>query len=69
MMSLLLNSAFTADDVDVLRGALDCWCAEKRIDIKSTEAQSAASAALDLFQSGHDTPDRLLIALRRRRAS
>jgi len=68
MMSLLLNSAFTADDVDVLRGALDCWCAEKRIDIKSTEAQFAASAALDLFQSGHDTRDRLLVAMRQHRA-
>ena len=68
MMSLLLNSAFTADDVDVLRGALDCWCAEKRIDIKSTEAQFAASAALDLFQSGHDTRDRLLDALRSHRS-
>lgn len=67
-MSLMLNSAFTADDVDVLRGALDCWCAEKRIDIKSAEAQFAASAALDLFQSGHDTSAKLLEALRRHRS-
>ena len=67
-MSLLLNSAFTADDVDILRGALDCWCAEKRIDIKSAEAQFAASTALDLFQSGYNTSDRLLIALRSHRS-
>ena len=67
-MSLLLNSAFTADDVDILRGALDRWCTEKRIDIKSAEAQSAASAALDLFQSGHDTRDGLLLAMRNHRA-
>lgn len=66
-MSLLLTSAFDADDVDVLRGALDCWCTEKRIDIKSTEAQFAASAALDLFQAGYNTADRLLIALRSHR--
>ncbi|WFR96210.1 hypothetical protein [Rhizobium tumorigenes] len=63
-MTLLLNSAFTTDDVDVLRGALDCWYAERRIDLKSTEAQFAAAAALDLFQSGYDTRDRLLVALR-----
>lgn len=67
-MSLLLNSAYTADDINVLRAALDCWCAEKRIDIRSSEAQFAASAALDLFQSGHDTRDSLLIALRSHRA-
>lgn len=67
-MSLLLNSAFTTDDVDVLRCVLDTWCAEKRIDIKSTEAQTAASAALDLFQSGHDTHDRLLVAMRSHRS-
>jgi hypothetical protein len=68
MMSLLLTSAYTADDVDVLRAALDRWCAEKRIDIRSSEAQFAASAALDLFQSGHDTRDSLLVALRSHRA-
>jgi hypothetical protein len=66
-MSLLINSAFTADDVDVLRGVLNSWCAEKRIDIKSSEAQFAASAALDLFQSGHTTSDRLMVALREHR--
>lgn len=63
-MTLFFNSALTTDDVDVMRGALDCWCSEKRIDIKSTQAQFAASAALDLFQSGHDTRDSLLCALR-----
>lgn len=67
-MSLLINSAFTADDVDILRAVLNSWCAEKRIDIKSSEAQFAASAALDLFQSGHNTSDRLLVALRGHRA-
>lgn len=67
-MSLLINSAFTADDVDVLRGVLNSWCTEKRIDIQSAEAQFAASAALDLFQSGHNTSDRLLVAMREHQA-
>lgn len=67
-MSFLINSAFTADDVDVLRTVVNCWCAEKRIDIKSTEAQFAASAALDLFQSGHTTSERLLVAMRAHQA-
>jgi hypothetical protein len=68
MMSFMLNSSFSPDDVDVLRGALDNWCVEKRLNIKSAEAQFAASAAIDLFQSGHNTSEKLLAALREHRA-
>lgn len=67
-MPFLYNSAFTSEDLDVLRGALDEWCTEKQIDIKSVEAQFAASAALDLYQSGHDDHQKLLAALRGRRS-
>lgn len=63
-MSLRYSSPFYPEDIDILRGALDRWCTEKRIDIKSTEAQIAASMALDLYQSGHDTSEKLLSALR-----
>jgi hypothetical protein len=63
-MSLLLNSSFSPEDLDVLRSTLDMWCTEKRLDIKSPEAQFAASAALDLYQSGHDSGEKLLMALR-----
>lgn len=63
-MSILVNSAFTSIDVEVLRNALNTWCAEKKVDIDSSEAQSAASVALDLFQSGHNTRDSLLTAMR-----
>ena len=66
-MSFLYNSTFTSEDLDVLRGALDAWCAEKRLDIKSVEARFAASAALDLYQSGYDDHDKLLSALRGRK--
>lgn len=64
-MSLRYSSPFYPEDIDILRGALDRWCAEKRVNIKSTEAQIAASMALDLYQSGHDTSEKLLVALRK----
>jgi len=67
-MPFLYNSAFTSEDLDVLRGALDAWCAEKHIDIRSVEAQLAASTALDLYHSGHDNRDKLLSALRGRKS-
>ncbi|MBB3608812.1 hypothetical protein [Rhizobium sp. BK602] len=63
-MSTTANSFFSPEDVTVLRGALDRWCLEKRIDIRSTEAQFAATAALGLFQSGYNTSEKLLMALR-----
>ncbi|WP_454848689.1 hypothetical protein [Rhizobium binxianense] len=66
-MSFLINSTFYPEDLDVLRGALDAWCAERHVDIKSVEAQSAASTALDLYQAGHNSPERLLLALRERK--
>ncbi|MGO4440489.1 hypothetical protein [Rhizobium sp. RAF56] len=63
-MSFLINAAFSPDDVDLLRGALNSWCRERRVDINSSEAQFAASAAIDLFQSGHTTDEKLNHALR-----
>jgi len=63
-MSLFVNATFSPEDLDVLRRALDAWCSEKRLDIKSPEAHFAASAALDLYQSGHDNGEKLLMALR-----
>lgn len=63
-MSLFMNPTFSPEDLDVLRGALDAWCSEKRLDIKSPGAQFAASAALDLYQSGHNDGEKLLMALR-----
>jgi GTP cyclohydrolase I len=63
-MSATANSFFSPEDVIVLRGALDKWCLEKRVDIKSTEALFAATAALGLFQSGYNTSEKLLAALR-----
>jgi hypothetical protein len=67
-MVLLVGSSFSPEDVDILRTALDSWCVEKRVDIDSVAAQFAASAALDLFQSGHDTSEKLLVAMRQHNA-
>ncbi len=67
-MGLLIGSSFSPEDVDILRGALNSWCLEKRVDMKSSTAQFAASAAIDLFQSGHNTSEKLLEALREHRA-
>lgn len=63
-MSLFLGPSFSSDDVDILRDALDSWRQEKRVDISSNDTQFAASAAIDLFQSGHNTSEKLLTALR-----
>jgi hypothetical protein len=67
-MTLLIGSTFSPEDLDVLRHALDAWCAEKHVDIKSSEAHIAASAALDLYQSGYNDGERLLLALRGHKA-
>ncbi len=67
-MTLLMGSPFSFEDVEVLRGALDSWCLEKRVDVKSSAAQFAASAAIDLFQSGQTTTEKLLDALREHNA-
>ncbi|KQV63988.1 hypothetical protein [Rhizobium sp. Root1220] len=68
-MSLFIGSTFSPEDLDVLRGALDAWCEEREIDIKSDEAHFAASAVLDLYQSGHNDAEKLLIALRGSKSS
>ncbi|KAA1178009.1 hypothetical protein FP026_22680 [Rhizobium tropici] len=66
-MTMAGSSVFSPEDVTVLRGALDKWCLEKRIDIKSAEAEFAATAAIGLFQSGYNTSEKLLAAMREHR--
>ncbi|MBB3288071.1 MULTISPECIES: hypothetical protein [unclassified Rhizobium] len=63
-MTVAGSSVFSPEDVTVLRGALGVWCLEKRIDIKSAEAEFAATAAIGLFQSGYNTSEKLLAAMR-----
>lgn len=67
-MSLLFASPFAPEDVEILRGVVASWCAERRIDLNSSEAHFAASTAIDLYQSGHNTSEKLLDALRSHKA-
>ncbi len=62
-MSMMVNSPLYTDDIDVLAGALYAWCAERSIKLHSQEGLSAASIAIDLYNAGHQTQDRLLGAL------
>jgi hypothetical protein len=62
-MSMIANSQFYPDDVDVLAGALYAWCAERSVRLHSQEGLFAASIAIDLYNAGHQTQDQLLGAL------
>ncbi|MDL2408407.1 hypothetical protein PY650_22700 [Rhizobium calliandrae] len=61
-MSMMVNSPLF-DDVDILAGALYAWCAERSINLHSQEGLSAANVAINLYDAGYQTQDRLLGAL------
>ncbi|AJD40549.1 hypothetical protein C9413_16335 [Rhizobium sp. SEMIA 4085] len=63
-MSLMLNSSYSPEDLDVLRCVIGRMVRGKAIDIKSADARFAASAALDLSQAGHTDSEKLLTATR-----
>ena len=62
-MSVTAYSPQDQDDVEVLAGALYCWCAERSIKMKSQEGLSVANLAIDLYMAGHRTQDQLFWAL------
>ncbi len=62
-MSMMVNAPLYPDDIDVLAGALFAWCAERSIRLQSQEGLSAANLAIDLYNAGYHTQDRLLGAL------
>ncbi len=62
-MSMMANAPLYPDDIDVLAGALFAWCAERSITLQSQEGLSAANLAIDLYNAGYQTQDRLLGAL------
>ncbi|OJY74718.1 MULTISPECIES: hypothetical protein [unclassified Rhizobium] len=64
-MSMMVNAPLYPDDIDVLAGALFAWCAERSIKLQSQEGLSAANVAIDLYNAGYQTQDRLLGALHR----
>jgi hypothetical protein len=59
----MVTTPLYPDDIDVLAGALFAWCAERSIKLQSQEALSAANVAIDLYNAGYQTQDRLLDAL------
>lgn len=65
-MTAAASMSFPRDDIDVLAGALYSWCAERNIKLRSQQGLSIASIAIDLYHAGHDTQDRLLVALHER---
>lgn len=62
-MSMMVNAPLYSDDIDVLTGALFAWCAERSIKLQSQEGLSAANVAINLYDAGFQTQDRLLCAL------
>ena len=62
-MSVMIHAPFLSDDIDVLASALFAWCAERSIRLQSQEGLSAANVAINLYDAGYQTQDRLLGAL------
>jgi hypothetical protein len=60
---MMVNAPLYSDDIDVLAGALFAWCAERSIKLQSQEGLSAANVAINLYDAGFQTQDRLLCAL------
>jgi len=62
-MSMMVSAPLYADDIDVLANALFAWCAERSIKLQSQEGLSVANVAINLYDAGYQTQDRLLGAL------
>jgi len=62
-MSMMVSAPLYADDIDVLANVLFAWCAERSIKLQSQEGLSAANVAINLYDAGYQTQDRLLGAL------
>lgn len=62
-MSMMVNVPLYPDDIDVLASALFAWCAERSVKLQSQEGLSAANVAINLYNAGYQTQDRLLDAL------
>ncbi|MGA1802556.1 hypothetical protein [Rhizobium sp. HT1-10] len=62
-MSIFVQPVLDTDEVDVLAGALYAWCAERSTKLKSQAGLAAASKAIDLYNAGYRSQDRLLSAL------
>ncbi|HXV30567.1 MAG TPA: hypothetical protein VD840_09575 [Sinorhizobium sp.] len=55
-----MRQAYSPDDVDVMRGALDIWCALHNVGKDGAEASRAARRILDLMVRKKCSCDELL---------
>ncbi|WP_083338557.1 hypothetical protein [Ensifer sp. LCM 4579] len=55
-----MRQAYSPDDVDVMRGALDIWCALHNVGKDGAEANRAARRILDLMDQKKCSCDELL---------
>ena len=62
-MSMIVTSPLSSDDIDVLASALYAWCAERSVKLHSQQGLSVANIAINLYDAGHQTQDKLLGAL------
>jgi hypothetical protein len=58
-----VRQAYSPDDVDVMRGALDIWCALHNVGKDGAEANRAAKRILDLMGRKRYSCDELLAQL------
>ncbi|MCA1443600.1 hypothetical protein I6F07_26000 [Ensifer sp. IC4062] len=58
-----MRQAYSPDDVDTMRGALDVWCALHNVGRDGVEANEAARRILDLMGRKKFTCDQLLAQL------
>ncbi|ABR59060.1 hypothetical protein GOC91_03805 [Sinorhizobium medicae] len=58
-----MRQAYSPDDVDVMRGALDIWCALHNVGRDGAEANRAAKRILDLMDRKKCSCDELLAQL------
>jgi len=58
-----VRQAYSPDDVDVMRGALDIWCALHNVGKDGAEANRAAKRILDLMGRKRCSCDELLAQL------
>ncbi|MDE1993151.1 MAG: hypothetical protein KGI75_11665 [Rhizobiaceae bacterium] len=62
-MSMMVTAPFSSDDIDVLASALYAWCAERSVKLHSQQGLSVANIAINLYDAGYQTQDKLLGAL------
>ena len=64
-VSFLSDMALNQNEIEVVCGALEEWCAETRTTLDSDDGRDAATVILGLYKTGHATKGSILEAMRR----